>query len=53
MASMERVKALQAKHAHLDSLLDREQNRPEPDSGTVQHLKREKLRIKDKIAQIE
>ncbi len=52
MASMERVKSLQAKHAQLDSQLDRERTRPEPDVITVQHLKREKLRIKDEIARM-
>lgn len=52
MASFERVKSLQAKHAQLESLLDRERSRPDPDAVTVQHLKREKLRIKDEIARI-
>ncbi|GFZ98412.1 YdcH family protein [Elstera cyanobacteriorum] len=52
MASFDRVKSLQAKHAQLESLLDRERTRPEPDAVMVRNLKREKLRIKDEIARM-
>jgi len=45
------VSALQAKHAGLESRLRDEMNRPSPDSATVQHLKKQKLRIKQEIDQ--
>lgn len=41
---------LQARHADLDAKLSKEMAKPNPDSLTVQSLKKEKLRIKDKIA---
>ena len=45
------VSALQHKHANIDRLLHQEMIRPIPDDATVQLLKRQKLKIKDAIAQ--
>ena len=42
--------ALQLKHAGLERQLADEQNRPMPDLGTIQLLKKRKLRLKDQIA---
>ena len=42
--------ALQLKHAGLERQLADEQNRPMPDLGTIQLLKKRKLRIKEELA---
>lgn len=47
------VETLREKHASLQQLLDDETRRPMPDQGTISQLKREKLLIKDRIAEIE
>ena len=44
------VAALQAKHEGLERQLHEEMTRPSPDSGLVQLLKKQKLRIKEEIA---
>ena len=44
------VTALQAKHDGLDRRLKDEMNRPSPDSAKIQHLKKQKLRLKEAIA---
>ncbi len=43
------VSALQLKHAGLDQKLQQEMGRPLPDLATIQHLKKLKLRIKEKL----
>ena len=43
--------ALQTKHAGLEARLRDELNRPSPDAGAVQTIKRQKLRIKEDLAQ--
>lgn len=45
------MSALRMKHAELEEKLDREENRPLPDNGLIHRLKKEKLHIKDVIAQ--
>lgn len=42
--------ALNAKHAGLESRLRAELARPIPDAGTIQSLKKQKLRLKEEIA---
>ena len=42
--------ALQAKHEGLDRRLREELSRPVPDTATIQHLKRQKLKIKEALA---
>jgi len=46
------VAALQAKHEGLEARLREEMNRPAPDDAILQTLKKQKLRIKEEIAQI-
>lgn len=53
MSSQDRIEELRAQHRSLDSSLDQEIHRPLPDPDLVTDLKRQKLRIKDQIAQLE
>ena len=46
------VSALQLKHAGLERQIQEEMNRPLPDNAVIQVLKKQKLRIKEEIAQI-
>jgi hypothetical protein len=43
---------LKAKHAALEAAIEDETNRPLPDTTRIHDLKRQKLKIKDEIAQI-
>ena len=52
MLSSSHTSALETKHAGLDARLREEMGRPAPDAGTIQQLKREKLRIKEQLSQI-
>ncbi len=45
------VNALQMKHAGLDAKIREELNRPAPNDVTIQSLKKQKLRIKEELAQ--
>jgi hypothetical protein len=49
----ERITSLQQRHRELDLIIEQEQQRPWPDDPLIKNLKRQKLRIKDKIAAIE
>jgi hypothetical protein len=49
----ERIEELRAQHRSLDHNLDNEIHRPLPNLDVVADLKRQKLRIKDEIAQLE
>lgn len=44
--------ALQNKHAGLENRLRDEMNRPSPDAAAIQAIKRQKLRIKEELAEI-
>lgn len=44
------LEALTAKHAGLEARLREEMARPIPDAGTLQALKKQKLRLKEEIA---
>lgn len=46
------IAALQTKHAGLEARLRDEMSRPAPNDVAVQRLKKEKLRIKEELAQI-
>jgi len=48
----ERIEVLKAKHTELETAIEEEGGRPLPDSGRMAGLKRQKLRIKDKIADL-
>lgn len=52
MKADERLDSLRAKHATLDRAIQEENQRPLPDELRLTELKREKLRIKDEIAQL-
>lgn len=51
MPLQEHVAALRAKHAQLEQKIEKESLRPHPDEDALHALKREKLRLKDEIAQ--
>ena len=53
MSLPERIEALKTKHAELERAIDEENRRPLPNRDTVSDLKRQKLRIKDEIFQLE
>lgn len=46
------IAALQARHEGLEARLRDELNRPAPDGTILQTLKKQKLRIKEALAQI-
>ena len=50
MSLDERIEALKAKHQSLESQIEDENNRPNPDDVHIASLKKQKLRIKDEIA---
>src|SRR5215471_3424366 len=53
MTLQDRIEALKQKHAALERALDEENKRPLPNQGAIYDLKRQKLRIKDEIFQLE
>jgi hypothetical protein len=53
MSVNDRIEALREKHASLERAIDEEVHRPLPNHETVHELKRQKLRIKDEIFQLE
>ena len=52
MPQEEELEALRAEHRHLDDEIEREMQRPVPDTMRIQEMKRQKLRIKDEIAKL-
>ncbi|HEX5454902.1 MAG TPA: YdcH family protein [Stellaceae bacterium] len=53
MSVQDRIEALRDKHASLERALDEERHRPLPSQEAIYDLKRQKLRIKDEIFQLE
>ena len=53
MSAQDRIEELRAQHRSLEHTLDEEIHRPLPNLDIVSDLKRQKLRIKDQIAQLE
>jgi hypothetical protein len=53
MSVDDHIDALRAKHATLKEAIEIENQRPRPDDMRIAELKREKLRIKDEIVQLE
>lgn len=49
MTQQQDLLALQVRHQELETAIEEVRNRPAPDNFLVQMLKRQKLRIKDKI----
>lgn len=52
MTAEDHLSSLREKHATLERAIEEEGQRPLPDELRLTQLKREKLRIKDQIAQI-
>lgn len=53
MSLDERIETLRSKHRALETAIEEENNRPHPDDIEIHRLKKQKLSIKDEIAQIE
>ncbi len=53
MPLQEPIDSLRAKHARLEALIAEELGRPLPDQARLSRLKKEKLRIKERIAELE
>ncbi len=53
MAEAVQRKQLEARHAELETIITKENRRPLPDDAYIHELKREKLRIKDELIQLE
>lgn len=53
MHAIEHLDSLRAKHASLEQAIEEEAHRPLPDELRLSQLKREKLRIKEEIAQLQ
>jgi hypothetical protein len=53
MSLQDRIEALKEKHAALERAIDEENKRPLPNQDAIYDLKRQKLRIKDEIYQLE
>lgn len=52
MSLQDRIESLRAKHAALESAIEVENRRPLPDTEQIVSLKRQKLRIKDELANL-
>jgi hypothetical protein len=50
MIHQERIQSLQDKHQALDDAIIQENGRPHPDDAAIAELKKQKLRIKDELA---
>jgi hypothetical protein len=53
MTQQDRIEVLKEQHASLERAIDEESRRPLPDQAAIYDLKRQKLRIKDQIVQLE
>jgi hypothetical protein len=52
MSLDERIEALRSKHRSLEAAIEEENNRPHPDDLEINRLKKQKLMIKDEIANL-
>ena len=52
MKSEEKADALKAKHRELEDAIDEENKHPNPDGIQITALKKQKLRIKDALAEL-
>jgi hypothetical protein len=53
MSLQDRIEALKEKHAALERAIDEENAHPSPNDEAISDLKRQKLRIKDELFQLE
>ncbi|CAA7617255.1 conserved hypothetical protein [Candidatus Terasakiella magnetica] len=52
MSLHDRVESLKVKHAALETAIESEVRRPNPDNAQIHDLKRKKLKIKDELSRI-
>jgi hypothetical protein len=52
MEASDLIASLKVKHAELEEAIELETRRPLPDAATISDLKKRKLLIKDRIAQL-
>jgi len=52
MALEQRIESLKKRHAHVDHLILAEEAHPVPDPTVLHHLKRQKLFLKDEMANL-
>lgn len=53
MSLQDHIESLLSRHRSLEEAIDQEITRPMPNTETIHDLKRQKLRIKDEIAQLQ
>jgi hypothetical protein len=53
MTLEEHIEELRSRHRNLEYQIDRESHRPLPNIESISTLKRQKLRIKDELVQLE
>lgn len=53
MSLNDRIEALRARHQSLELALQEEIHRPQPNDEMIHDIKRQKLRIKDEIYELE
>ena len=53
MSLQDRIEALKAKHHALEEAIEAEHVRPRPDDAEISRLKKQKLQIKDEIANLQ
>jgi hypothetical protein len=53
LEQVQSIEILKVRHAELENLLSTEGERPQPNQRVVAEMKREKLKIKDQIAEME
>jgi len=53
MTLEDHIEELRSRHRSLENQIDRESHRPLPNIESLTTLKRQKLRIKDELAQLE
>lgn len=52
MSLQSRIESLKTRHAGLESRIFDEDQRPQPDAGTLARLKLEKLRVKEEMERL-
>ncbi|HTZ79241.1 MAG TPA: DUF465 domain-containing protein [Stellaceae bacterium] len=53
MSLQDRIQTLRARHHSLETALEEEIHRPLPNEEMIHDIKRQKLKIKDEIAELE
>ena len=53
MSTADKIEALKTRHQELEARIEEETSRPLPNEIEIQTLKKQKLRIKDELAQLQ